>query len=199
VKIVKMHVMAFAEAPLAEDAELVRRIAAGQREAEEELCHRLGRRVRLYGLRHLRDQAAAADLTQQVLLITLEALRDGRLREPEKLVSFVLGTCRRVVLEIRRGGARRERLLELFRGDVPVASAFPSPGAEFQEVDLKQLAACLQGLGERERSVIVMTFYDERSGEEVAGFLGISSANVRVMRHRALARLRNCMEGGRAA
>jgi len=193
-----MHVMAFAETPQAEDAELVRRIAAGpdagQRDAEEELCRRLGRRVRLYGLRHLHDQSAAADLTQQVLLITLEALRDGRLREPEKLVSFVLWMCRMVVLEIRRGSARRERLLELYRGDVPFANPFSSP-----PLDLEQLGRCLGGLGERERSVIVMTFYDEKSGDEVAGFLGVSSANVRVIRHRALARLRSCMEGGQAA
>jgi RNA polymerase sigma-70 factor (ECF subfamily) len=64
--------------------------------------------VRLYGLRHLRDEQAAADLTQQVLLIALEGLRKGRLREPEKLVSFVLGTCRMVVLDLRRTARRRQ-------------------------------------------------------------------------------------------
>ena len=45
-------------------------------------------RVRLYGLRHLRDHASAEDLMQQVLITTLEALRQGCLREPEKLASF---------------------------------------------------------------------------------------------------------------
>jgi RNA polymerase sigma-70 factor (ECF subfamily) len=38
-------------------------------------------RIRLYGLRHLRDEHAADDLTQQVLITTLETLRAGRLRE----------------------------------------------------------------------------------------------------------------------
>ena len=76
------------------DAELVRQVGAGDREAEAELCRRMGPRIRLYGLRHLRDAHAAEDLTQQVLITTLEALRAGRLREPEKLASFVLGTCR---------------------------------------------------------------------------------------------------------
>jgi RNA polymerase sigma-70 factor (ECF subfamily) len=68
-------------------------------------------RVRLYGLRHLRDGHAADDLTQQVLITTIEALRAGRLREPEKLASFVLGTCRMTVLDLRRGAQRRARLL----------------------------------------------------------------------------------------
>ena len=39
-----------------------------------------------------------------------------------------------------------------------------------------------------------MTFYDERTGADVAGFLGVSEANVRVIRHRAIHRLRECME-----
>ena len=41
-------------------------------QAEAELYRRLAPRVRLYGLRHLRDAQAAADLVQQVMLITLE-------------------------------------------------------------------------------------------------------------------------------
>lgn len=35
----------------------------------------LVRRIRLYGLRHLRDREAAEDLVQNVLIVTLEALR----------------------------------------------------------------------------------------------------------------------------
>jgi hypothetical protein len=33
--------------------------------AEHELCVQLAPRIRLYGLRHLRDEAAAADLVQE--------------------------------------------------------------------------------------------------------------------------------------
>jgi hypothetical protein len=44
-------------------------------------------------------------------MTAIEALRAGRLREPEKLASFVLGTCRMTVLDLRRGARRRARLL----------------------------------------------------------------------------------------
>jgi len=94
------------------DEEMVRRIGSRHDpEAEGELFRRMAPRIRLYGLRHLRDSHAADDLTQQVVITTLEALRSGRLREPEKLVSFVLGTCRMTVLDLRRGTERRARLL----------------------------------------------------------------------------------------
>jgi RNA polymerase sigma-70 factor (ECF subfamily) len=171
------------------DAELVRQIGSESgREAEAELCRRMAPRIRLYGLRHLRDEHAADDLMQQVLITTLEALRGARLREPEKLASFVLGTCRMTVLNLRRGAERKERLLELYGSDFasPAVSALP-------HLDHDLLQRCVENLSERERSVVVMTFYDEQTGADVAGFLGVSEANVRVIRHRAIHQLRKCM------
>ncbi len=171
------------------DAELVRQIGAGDdRDAEAELFRRMAPRVRLYGLRHLRDEHAAEDLAQQVLITTLEALRAGRLREPEKLVSFVLGTCRMTVLNLKRGEHRKKRLLAQFGADLAMPAQPPGP-----RLDQEQLARCLRNLKERERTVVVMTFYDEQTGADVAGFLGVSEANVRVIRHRAIKQLRDCM------
>jgi RNA polymerase sigma-70 factor (ECF subfamily) len=63
------------------------------RPPKQSFYRRLAPRVRLYGLRHLRDRHAAADLVQQVLLMTLERLRAGKVREPERIASFVLGTA----------------------------------------------------------------------------------------------------------
>ncbi len=171
------------------DAELVRQIGSGSdREAEAELFRRMAPRIRLYGIRHLRDEHASQDLAQQVLITTLEALRAGRLREPEKLASFVLGTCRMTVLNLRRGAERKQRLLEQFGADLaaPVPPAMP-------HLDHDLLQRCVQNLNERERTVVVMTFYDEQTGADVASFLGVSEATVRVIRHRAIHQLRKCM------
>ncbi len=180
------------------DADLARRIASGgsvgASDAEAELYTRLAPRVRLYGLRHLRDEQSAADLTQQVLLMTIERLRGGKIREPERLASFVLGMCRMVVLDLKRGGRRRERVLGQFADDLPRAGAGDQP-----RLDTERLTTCLERLGERERSVLVLTFHAERTALEVAEELGLTAANVRVIRHRALARLRLCMNGEESA
>jgi RNA polymerase sigma-70 factor (ECF subfamily) len=171
------------------DADLVLKIGSGGgREAEAELVRRMAPRIRLYGLRHLRDGYAAEDLVQQVLITTIEALRTGHLREPEKLASFVLGTCRMTVLDLRRGAKRKQRLLERFGADLlpPVEPCTP-------HLDREQLIHCVQNLKERERAVVVMTFYDEQTGADVARLLGVSEANVRIIRHRAIHHLRACM------
>jgi RNA polymerase sigma-70 factor (ECF subfamily) len=173
------------------DAELAQRIASGDdREAETELFRRMAPRVRLYGLRHLRDGHAADDLTQQVLLTTIEALRSARLREPGKLAPFILGTCRMTVLDIRRSAQRKQQLLEQFARETAV-----SIDTSFPLVDEDQLARCLQLLKERDRTVIVMSFYDEKPCADLASFLGVSEGNVRVIRHRALHQLRACLGG----
>jgi RNA polymerase sigma-70 factor (ECF subfamily) len=169
------------------DADLARRITAGHREEEAELCRRMAPRIRLYGLRHLRSAAAADDLVQQVMLKTIEALRAGRLRDSNKLAPFVLGTCRMTVLDLRRGVRRQEHLLEEFGGILaPVQPPPPS-------LEDGRLARCVEALRERERSIVVMTFYDEHTAAETAHSLGISEANVRVIRHRAIQQLRVCM------
>jgi len=175
-----------------DDGALARRIAgaggAPDSAAEAELYRRLAPRVRLYGLRHLRDRQAAADLVQQVLLMTLERLRAGEVREPEKIASFVLGSCRMTVLEMRRGTRRREALLETW-GNTAEAFEAPEPLA----LDPDRLAGCLEALSERDRSVVVLTFFADQQADEVGAALAISGGNVRVIRHRALAHLRECM------
>ncbi len=176
-----------------DDATLAQRVAqaaAGpDREAEAELCRRLAPRVRLYGLRHLGSEAAAADLMQHVMLTMIERLRDGALRESERLASFVFGICRMVVLDLKRGNIRRERLLETY-GDA-LAPPDPSPPS----LDQARLALCLERLPERERTVLLLTFYNDMPAEALAGELDISQANVRVIRHRGLDRLRKCVTG----
>jgi RNA polymerase sigma-70 factor (ECF subfamily) len=178
-----------------DDGALARRIAeagaAPDSAAEAELYRRFGPRVRLYGLRHLRDRHAAADLVQQVLLMTLERLRAGEVRETDRIASFVLGTCRMTVLEIRRGTRRREVLLETWGG---AEEAFEAP--EPLALDPDRMAKCLDALSERERSVVVLSFFADKQADEVGAELAISGGNVRVIRHRALARLRACMGVG---
>ena len=171
------------------DAALAARIAAGaDRDAEAEMCRRMGPRIRLYGLRHLRDRHAAEDLMQHVLITTIEALRSGRLRESEKLSSFVLGTSRMMVLDHHRNTRRREKLLEQFGVEMLSPSPAPRP-----RLDYDRLTNCVQRLKERERAVVIQSFYGEEEGAEIARFLGVSEGNVRVIRHRAIHLLRDCM------
>jgi RNA polymerase sigma-70 factor (ECF subfamily) len=184
-----------ADSPEARAARRIVAAAPGQaREAEAELYRLLAPRVRRYGLRHLRDAHAAADLMQQVMALTLERLRGGDLREPDRVLSFVLGACRLTVMDQRRGDRRREDLLQRYADAVPVADLHVAP-----RLDQQRVVDCLERLPERERSVLVMTFYDDQPSDAVAAELGLSAGNVRVIRHRGIDKLRRCVDAGRRA
>ncbi len=176
-----------------DDGELARCIIAAapatDSAAEAEICRRFAPRIRLYGLRHMRNEAAAADLVQEVLLTTLQKLRAGAVREPEHIASFILGTCRQVVIDRRRSGARRERILDTFATDFPTLTS-----DDTHSLDSGHLQHCLELLPERERAVLIMTFYDDRPADEVGTQLGLTAGNVRVIRHRGIERLRTCMQ-----
>ncbi|HEX6276772.1 MAG TPA: sigma-70 family RNA polymerase sigma factor [Polyangiaceae bacterium] len=182
------YVPARMEAP---DGELVRAIAAlgaDARKAEAELCRRFAPRIRLYGLRHLRDEDRARDLVQAVLLGVLVAAREGRIDDPERVARFMLGTCRNVALRMKQGDARTagaEALDEL---------ADELDGVQRDRVDMEALLRCLGELDARSRRVVTLSFNEERPAEDVAGVLGTSTGNVRVIRHRAIAALRRCLD-----
>jgi RNA polymerase sigma-70 factor (ECF subfamily) len=176
----------------ASDAELARHVAAGTHTAEGELCRRFSTRIRLYGLRHLRDEQAAADLVQDVLVTVLEALRAGRVRDPEEIGSFMLGTCRLTAMNQKRGGKRRAEMLETFgHGLGGAVEPLTVAGA-----DLDKLRGCVERLTERDRTVVMLTFYAEEPAEEIARALETTAGNVRVLRHRAMSRLQACVEKG---
>ena len=177
------------------DEALARRIAGGLRgstDAEEaELYRRFAPRVRLYGRRHLQNDAAADDLAQDVLLLTIQRLGAGEVRRPEEIGSFILGTSRMMAHSERRIARRREALAARFM-DTAVETAPSSTGA----LDTPRVAACLRALAERDRLVVLLTFYADREAPRIAADLGVSPGAVRAIRHRAMARLRDCVLGG---
>jgi RNA polymerase sigma-70 factor (ECF subfamily) len=177
-----------------EAARLARCILAsspgGHAQAEAEFCRQFAPRIRLFGLKRLRSEAAAADLVQDVLMLVLQKLRTGAVREPGRIASFVLGTARQLCIDSRRNGGRRERLLDTFSLDLE-----PAEAPEASEPDSPRLQHCLQALPERERSVLIMTFYDDCPAETLGAQLGLTTGNVRVIRHRGLKHLRDCLEG----
>jgi RNA polymerase sigma-70 factor (ECF subfamily) len=181
----------------ASDGDLARAVAArrpGSSEAaESELYRRFAPRVRLYGLRHLRDEDLACDLSQQVMLLAIEKLRDRAVRDADRIASFILGASRMVAIDLKRRERRREKLRAAFI----IPSAFEARAGDAM-LDVDRLDACLAHLAGRDRMVVLLTFYAEKTAREVATELGLTEGNVRVIRHRAIDRLRQCVLCGEA-
>jgi RNA polymerase sigma-70 factor (ECF subfamily) len=173
-----------------DDADLARRIVDGDSAAEAELCRRLLPRIRAWGLKHARDEALALDIAQQALVVTLEALRANRVHEIDRIGAFVLGTCKHVLVAMRRGERRRADLLAEFGPALAGVSEAPAAG-----IDQRRLAGCFDKLAPRARTLLALAYFADQSADDIARELAMTPANVRVVRHRALAQLHACMEG----
>jgi RNA polymerase sigma-70 factor, ECF subfamily len=158
------------------------------RRAERALCQRYAGRVRRFAEHHLRDAQLAADVTHEVLLVVIDAMRQGRIEQPDRLGAFVLATCRHLVWDENRGEGRRRRPLPYLEPD---AVALPVVA----EVDRFRLERCVMALAEREMGVVVLTYIEDWPPERIAAAFGTTIGNVRVIRHRAMTRLRACLEG----
>jgi RNA polymerase sigma factor (sigma-70 family) len=128
----------------------------------------------------------AADVVAEVFLV---AWRRRREMPPEAEVRLWLyGVARRVLANYHRGGVRRERLGERLRQRLKVAVGV-DPGSEVP--DRVTVQAALARLGELDREVLMLTFWEGLEPREAAVVLQVSSAAVRTRLSRARARLRD--------
>src|SRR5204863_1962607 len=114
------------------------------------------------GRRHLRDEDAACDLMQQVMLLTIGKLREGAVRDMDMIGSFILGSSRMLAANVKRRDRRRAALLDAWPVEHPTVSTEPAA------IDEHALDGCLSTLTERERTIVLLTFYSERSSREIA-------------------------------
>src|SRR5262245_66681818 len=96
---------------------LVRRIRDGDRSAEDELVENYLRGVFLIAVARTRDREAARDLTQEILMAVLQALRQGQIRESNKLAAFIQGTARNRSNKHLRTPAHRPELVKAVDAD----------------------------------------------------------------------------------
>ena len=158
------------------------------RRAERTMCERYAARVRRFAEHHLRDAQLTADVTQEVFLVVIDAMRRGRIEQPDRLGAFVLATCRHMVWDENRGEGRRRRPLPELGPDAVELPAVT-------EVDRFRLERCVMALAERELGVVVLTYIEDWPPERISTDSGTTTGNERVIRHRARTRLRACMEG----
>ena len=177
-------------------AELARRIQEGDPKAgaaESELCGRFWQRARLYGLRHLRGVTEAEDLAQQVMEVVLKALRNGRVDDLELLDRYVLGVCRNVAPTLPRTGQRSAKAARRVALE-PAPPGEQAPEPPWGKQAVQSLTLCLGGLSQREQRVVHLSFSEWQPSAQIAEQLGVAPGNVRVIRHRALRKLRECMD-----
>ena len=167
------------------DFALVARIRAGDPLAEEEFVTAYRQPVLLIAAERTRVREAAKDLAQETLIAVLKALREGQLREVEKLAAFVYGTARNVINNyLRMKGKRRECDMD------SVGEPSTDPVKELELTEKKRLIKReLESYSAVDQQILLLSLVDGHSLLEVARRLKMSHEAVRARRSRMLRKL----------
>lgn len=176
---------------------LAQRIQTGERAAEAELVERFRRGLTL-ALRHrCGDAHLAEDLAHDALLLTLEKIRRGEVREPERLAAFLHGTARNLWLAHRRKESRYVAI-ETGSEEEPRSAeeSFGSrePGQLEEVLREEETRLVRQLLGEltvaRDRELLIRFYLSRQEQAAICADLGIAPDHFRRVLYRARERLR---------
>ncbi len=146
--------------------------------------------LKIFAARRLRNWTAAEDVAQETLTQGLEALRAGRLENPDALPGYLFQTALHLCLRRFRSADRERRALARFR---PGHSTEDVLGTLLSEERAGQLRQALEGLEPEERRLLEMTYRDELDSEAIGREIGCRPDAVRARRHRLIRRLAKVM------
>ena len=166
-----------------EQSILAERVRSHEPSAEEELVRLFADRVSALAFARTRDRELARDLTQEVMLAVVLALRDGHLREAERLAAFVYGTARNVINNYLRTRSRMPRIDPL---DVELEAAATRPDLMEKSERVGLVRRALGILDSTDRKILLLTLTEGLKPGEIAARLGLTSEVVRTRKSRAL-------------
>lgn len=203
----------------ADDAELVSRVQAGDRDAFAGLVRRHGGALLRFSRLFVRESSAAEEVVQDTWMAVLEGI-DGF----EGRASFKTWLYRILANRARTRAVREGRTVPLSAladkegddhsvdpGRFDAEGRWRDPPAGWTEETPERLAlaaetravmeAAVQALPPAQRAVLVLRDEDGLETEEICNLLGLTVTNQRVLLHRARARVRQALEdhlrGGR--
>jgi RNA polymerase sigma-70 factor (ECF subfamily) len=124
----------------------------------------------------------AEDLTQDVFLGAVEALRKAQLQEADPSLAWLYTVARRRLVDRLRNKEKRQRL----EGQLDLTAVQP----DYETSTVETLLVCLKALDASTQRVIVMKLFEGRRFKEIAETLDVTEEACRARFSRGLAALR---------
>ena len=170
---------------------LAARIRRGDPSAEDELVRAYGARVLVMLIARIGERETARDLCQDVMFALVRALRDGELRETDRLSAFVHGIARNTANNYQRTRYRRPATTELSETLAASGADDPAESAERRQFVTRALAA----VPSTDRRILMLTLVDGLKPTEIATQLGLTGEVVRARKSRALRKVVEYVRG----
>lgn len=168
--------------------ELVEKIQAGDSAAMEQLYSIFSRGIRFYLCRHLGPQELD-DRVHDSFLIVVQAIRNGALREPDRLMGFVRTIVRRqVAAYIDQAVQNRRDFADMEMGGRVADSRLNPEQKAIHEEKASIMLKVLRGISTRDREILTRFYLYEQTQEQICSEMNLSETQFRLLKSRAKAR-----------
>jgi RNA polymerase sigma-70 factor (ECF subfamily) len=172
------------------DAQVVRDVLSGDRDAYRLLVRRYGDVLHGHALRMASNPDEAADLVQRALVKGFRKL--ASCREPERVGAWLFRIRANLCKDHVRSPRRADVSMTVVAGALRRGSD-PESDAEGAEIRTKVWGA-LEALTPEQREAFVLKHVEGRSYEEIAAVMDLSVASLKMRVHRAREALRGLLE-----
>jgi RNA polymerase sigma-70 factor, ECF subfamily len=171
--------------------QLVARILAGEKSAEDELVQQYSRGVSIILNRATGDRSVSEDLSHETFQIVLEKIRRGEIREPDRLSGFICSLARNLASDHFRKSRRLEGFADPDEAElIPESSPSQLDRLLMQEKS-KMVRKLLQEMSERDRQILYRFYIAEDDKDRICADLELSSLHFNRVLHRARERYRD--------
>ncbi len=169
--------------------EWLRSLIAGDADAEAELVRRYKDGIAIIIQRIVRNDSAVEDLSQETFRIAIEKIREGDVREPERVSGFICGVARNLAIDSARKMRRSVNQQETGNAD-EIRDSQPD---QFEKLWRKQRAEIVRQTiselkSERDREVLFRYYIAEEGKDRICSDLGLTSLQFNSVVFRALKR-----------
>jgi RNA polymerase sigma-70 factor, ECF subfamily len=166
------------------DESYVQRLQQGDFRTQEHFVAYFSELIQLKLRSRLNSPQAIEDVRQETFTRVFIALRDGKLRQPDRLGAFVNSMCNNVLLEHYRSTSRDDSLDDEEQPEIPAANVdvFGMIAAKQMKEKVSQI---LEEMPERDRRLLREVFLEERDKDAVCSDFRVDREYLRVLLHRA--------------
>ena len=166
------------------DESYVERLQAGDFRTQEHFVAYFTELIQLKLRSRLNSLQAIEDVRQETFTRVFAALRDGKIRQPDRLGAFVNSICNNILLEHYRGSSRDDSLDDEEQPEIPAANV-DVLGAIANKQMTEKIREILDEMPERDRRLLREVFLEERDKDAVCSDFGVDREYLRVLLHRA--------------
>lgn len=169
-------------------ARLVELIREGSQAGMEELYLVFSKGIRFYLCRQLGPQELD-DKVHDTFVAVVQAIRQGELREPERLMGFVRTVVRRQVAAYIDQAVHTRRDFQAIEYAAPVSDEGETPEERViarQKAEIME--AVLRSVSRRDREILTRFYLLEQSQEEICAEMHLTETQFRLLKSRAKTR-----------